>query len=125
MLAYIVLVVDDERMVREYVKSILLTNGFQTVEAANGKEALAVVQQTEGRLDAIVSDIQMPKLDGISFVREVRERYPRIPCILISGVVQLDSTANLHFLRKPFLPAQLLNVLRRAIAEAPRVMGAK
>jgi len=120
----VVLIADDEPMVRQYLRSILSAAGWQTIEAANGKEGLASVQDAAGRLDAIVSDIQMPGGDGINFVRAIGECFPRIPCILISGVVLIDPAVNVRFLRKPFTPAQLLETLRSAMADAPRVMKA-
>lgn len=122
MLFSVVLVADDEPMLRNYLSSILHSKGFQVIEAAGGREGLELVERTDGRLDAIVSDVQMPDGDGITFVGAVRERYPRIPCILISGVVRLDSTVDARFLQKPFSPAQLLEELQCAMDEGPRAL---
>ena len=115
MLFGLILLVDDDPMVRRYLKSLLVSKGLRTVEASDGDEGLTIVHQLDGRLDAIVSDIQMPKRDGISLARAVKAEYPRVALILISGMEQPDSSDDLLFLRKPFLPAQFIEALECAI----------
>jgi DNA-binding NtrC family response regulator len=106
------LIVDDEPGIREYVGAILHCAGFETVEARGGTEGFRIVQELSGRLDLIVSDIQMPDGDGISLAYSVAALYPGIRCLLISGRRRPELKANMEFLQKPFLPAQFLQAIR-------------
>ena len=108
------LVVDDEPSVRRYVSTLLQREHFQTLEAEDGVRALQIVQDINGCLDLIVSDIQMPNGDGLSFAHAVRESFPAVPIILVSGCAMQD--ADFVFLQKPFLPATLLRAVRKLFA---------
>lgn len=72
--AKICLVVDDEDAVRGYVRMTLEREGFKTIEAASGIEALRLVEKLGDAVDLIVSDIKMPDGDGITFVCAAREQ---------------------------------------------------
>jgi two-component system cell cycle sensor histidine kinase/response regulator CckA len=108
------LVVDDEPTVRKYVSTILKRENFQTLEAQDGTQALRIVQELGGRVDLIVSDLQMPNGDGLSFVQAVKNSFPGICVILISGNAQPD--AAFEFVKKPFLPTTLVSAVRRVLA---------
>ena len=79
------LVVDDEEPVRAYVKSILERENYRTTEANNGVEGLRIVKKLADALDIIVSDIRMPGGDGLTFATTVRESFPTVPIVLMSG----------------------------------------
>src|ERR1700675_4545169 len=66
------LVVDDDPDIRAYIKQILKRDGFETLEAGGGNAALEIVKLLDGCLDLIVTDIQMPEGDGLSFANAVR-----------------------------------------------------
>src|SRR5579872_6334588 len=95
------LVVDDEPSVRSYITAILQQENFTTLEAENGSHGLQIVQERDGDLDLIVSDIQMPNGDGLSLAHAVQESYPAVPVILISG--QVNPEGSFEFVQKPFL----------------------
>jgi CheY-like chemotaxis protein len=78
-----VLVVDDEPGMLRMLKAVLAQYGFVTEEACSGDDALKLLSKRS--FDVIVSDINMPGLDGLDFVREVRERDFRLPIITITG----------------------------------------
>ena len=105
------LVVDDEPSVRRYMITILQREDFRTLEAGDGAHALKIVQELDGRVDLIVSDIQMPNGDGLSFVQAVRRSFPTAPVILVSGNAKPD--ADFDFVEKPFLPSTLVSVVRK------------
>jgi CheY-like chemotaxis protein len=73
------LVVDDEAAVRSLVTSTLTRDGFRTLEAEDGIEALSLVRGLGNRISIIVSDIRMPKMDGHAFAKAVRSEFPSIP----------------------------------------------
>lgn len=113
--AYLVLVVDDDSMVRETMAELLEHKGFQVVQASNGLEAL---QLLDGSLtpSAIFLDIAMPVLDGIGF-RQLQLRNPTIagiPVIVITGDErpQFPNLGIVSVLRKPVDPVKLVEELK-------------
>lgn len=103
---YKILVVDDEPGIRELLSDLLSFLGYQCYEAANGVEALEVLDRNE--FDLIISDIRMPRMNGIELLRAVKQRSLKVPILLISGYnlndldrITADEMAN-GFLKKPF-----------------------
>jgi two-component system, cell cycle sensor histidine kinase and response regulator CckA len=112
------LVVDDDSAMRRFVRTILDRQGFQILEALNGVQGLHLVEKLGDALDLIVSDIHMPNGDGLTFVSTVRQTYPTIPIVLMSGSAgshqHIIPRPMFEFLQKPFTPAQLIEVIGRA-----------
>ena len=82
-MAETILVVDDEAQIRNTLRGVLSDEGFDVLEAENGRAALEVLAHRKPRL-AIV-DIWMPEVDGIELVQRMRTQAPRVPIIVISG----------------------------------------
>lgn len=114
------MVVDDNGSVRAYVKAALEGEGFRTLEAEDGELGLELVRKIGADIDLVISDIKMPKLDGIQLANWVRAEFPTIPIILISGYtdVALEKVPGVEFIPKPFLFSTLLNVVRKMVAMA-------
>jgi len=111
------LVVDDDPSVRTYIASVLRRENFETLEAEGGRKAFEIVQKLGGKVDLIVTDIQMPDGDGITFANSVRMLFPSIPILIVSGCIRPN--AEFEFVEKPFSAATMLNVVRRVFgAEA-------
>ena len=118
-----ILLVDDEDLLREGVKEILELSDYTVVEARDGEEALALF--AINNVDLVISDIVMPNMDGVDFVSRLRESFPNVPVLTISGgsrVVSarfgLDSAllcgANAS-LTKPFNAKQLLEKVKQLL----------
>ena len=107
------LVVDDEPSVRKYVSAILEREHFETLEAEDGAHGLQVVNELGGGLDLIVSDIQMPNMDGVTFAQAVKDSFPEMPVILVSGYSEADG--GFEFVEKPFSPGALLKAVRNVL----------
>ena len=112
----IILLVEDEDMVRAVAERALARNGYTVITAANGEAALEIL---EGRsdIDLIVSDVVMPVMDGPTMVRQVRNDFPNMPILFMSGYAeeQLRKMINLDdiaFLPKPFSVQQLAEAVR-------------
>jgi len=105
------LVVDDEPSVRRFISTVLEREHFQTLEAEDGARALQIVQELDGGLDLIVSDIQMPNGDGLSLAHAVKESFPAVPVILVSGYCV--PSGDFEFVQKPFGPATLVKAVRK------------
>ena len=84
----IILSVDDEDHVREFVSTVLEENGYTPIQATNGEEAMDIIERS--RPDLIIMDILMPKESGIRLYREVKtsESLKDIPVIIYSGVAK-------------------------------------
>ncbi len=115
-----ILLVEDEDMVRAVAERALTRQGYSVLTAENGEAALEVLE-TSGRPDLLISDVVMPTMDGPTMVRIVRERYPDLPILFMSGYaeeqlrksIDLD---NVSFLPKPFSVQQLAEAARDVLA---------
>lgn len=83
------LVVDDEPELRETLRRHYRLQGYDVAVAENGREALEVMARQ--RVDLVVSDIQMPEMDGITLLRTIRDEYPMVHVIMITGYVCLEN----------------------------------
>jgi two-component system cell cycle sensor histidine kinase/response regulator CckA len=106
-----VLVAEDDPMVAALVERLLAEHGYQVVTARHGEEALRVALR--GQVDLLVTDVRMPIMDGWELSRRLRERWPDLPVLYISGYdIELSQGAKRRgsgaFLRKPFDPDELL-----------------
>lgn len=118
----IVLVVDDEPMIRKVVTWVLRRSGYEVITAPDGEAGLETFQSCDD-IALVLSDIVMPRLDGVGMVRELRQRRPSIPVLFMSGYVghQLPALADddLHrLLDKPFTPTQLVERIEQVLSAA-------
>ena len=114
-----ILVVDDEPDFRIILDKILEKVGYTVMTATNGEEAFQLF--TKNKFDLVVTDIHMPKVDGIQLMKQIRDENPWVPIIAISGYEtesaihsKLDSK-YIYFLRKPFLKKELENAINNAL----------
>ncbi len=104
----IVLLVEDEPAVRGLFAMCLRKDGYFVMEASNGAEALAIVEQV-GRVDLVVTDVVMPIMKGPELAQRLREKFPTLRFIFVSGYVVHDELGpNAELLQKPFLKGDLL-----------------
>jgi two-component system chemotaxis response regulator CheY len=116
---YTILVVDDEDYIRELVSLILKREGFRIIEASNGREALDRLGET--KVDMVISDLKMPEIDGIDFIKQVRsiDRHKNTPIIVLTGeLLDYKREEWLHagaddMIMKPFIPKQLWDIVSR------------
>ena len=101
-----VLVVDDEDDIRQLIIKVL--SDFVVLEAANGHEALEIAQRE--RLNLVITDIRMPKMDGLTLLGHLKDEYPEIPVLGISGYIDSETVKERGFngfLEKPMALARL------------------
>src|SRR5579872_1019329 len=120
------LVVDDEEVIRKYLRAILERESILALEAENASQAMRIVQDLGGRLDLLITDIRMPgAMDGCDLAYAVRRSYPAVPVILISGYFDEASLRNADagflFLPKPFSAETVLSAARRVLARKSEV----
>lgn len=92
-----VLIVDDEPDIRKVVRMTLHKAGYDVLEAENGAKAIDTINTGENRLllDVIICDIRMPKVNGIEAIAYLRQNYPRVPLIVLTGFPDTDMATSL------------------------------
>jgi two-component system cell cycle sensor histidine kinase/response regulator CckA len=117
----VVLLVEDEEAVRRGGKRMLETRGYTVHEAGSGVEALDIMEELQGAVDIVVSDVVMPEMDGPTLLRELRKTYPDMKFIFVSGYAEdafarnLPADAKFGFLPKPFSLKQLAEAVREML----------
>ena len=114
---YTVLVVDDEEVVRQLACRMLTWTGYQALEARHGREALATIEEHNGPVHLVLTDIKMPGMNGRDLGRQVEERWPGMPILYMSGFASEVFRGGLlepdaPFLAKPFTQDDLAAKVR-------------
>jgi two-component system chemotaxis response regulator CheY len=118
----VIMVIDDSPSIRQLASFTLKSAGFEVIEASDGKEALGKLDGS--KIHLIVSDVNMPNMDGITFVREARKipRYQFTPIMILT--TESDTSKKLQgkeagahaWLVKPFNPDRLLKAVNKLVA---------
>jgi CheY-like chemotaxis protein len=112
------LVVDDEAPVRRFAVRVLRHDGFRVLEAADGAEALQLLQSRSENVDVVVSDIVMPRMNGVELMEALSVSHPQVPVVLMSGyagnqLLELGIAAPCSIVAKPFSQERLLAEVHR------------
>jgi CheY-like chemotaxis protein len=117
----VILIVEDEFLLRMNAAEMIGDAGFDVVEAGNADEAIAVLEARPD-IHVVFTDIQMPgSMDGLKLARFVRGRWPPIKIVATSGLVRVrkaDLPEGSRFLPKPYHPEQIVATLRDLTAAA-------
>ena len=120
-----VLLVEDEDPVRLFSSRALKNKGYRVIEADSAETALQILQEGSQKVDLIITDVVMPKMDGPTLIKEVRELHPdmKLKVIFISGYAEdnfrkrLGNESDIHFLPKPFSLKQLAGKVKEVMQE--------
>jgi two-component system chemotaxis response regulator CheY len=120
-----VLIVDDSPVMRASVKFALTSAGLEVAEASDGQNGLEVLSAMAGRAEKpamIITDVNMPRMDGLTFVREVKKTgFKFVPILVLTTESQADKKQEgkqagaAGWLVKPFTPQQLLDVVKKFV----------
>ncbi|HYF34417.1 MAG TPA: ATP-binding protein, partial [Prosthecobacter sp.] len=116
-----ILIVDDEAPVREVAASVLTALNFNVMTASDGTEALIQVAERRSELHAVITDLHMPSMDGLTFVRAVKRMLPEVSIIVASGRMEerdaneFKSLGVSAVLDKPFTQQMLVAVLKKTL----------
>ena len=113
-----ILLVDDEAGIRGLVRRILRRERYNVIEAATGEEAWAMALKHPGPIHLLLTDVMMPGVSGPQLAEQVKEVFPNIKVVFITGYSQTSPTEKLPsalLLQKPFTMTDLLRVVRQAI----------
>jgi two-component system cell cycle sensor histidine kinase/response regulator CckA len=117
-----ILLVEDEDGLRSLNARGLMSRGYTVMEAANGVEAMAILEKIGGTVDLVVSDVVMPEMDGPTLLKEMRKRNPELKIIFVSGYAEdafqkhLPEHGQFAFLPKPFTLKQLVAAVKETMA---------
>ena len=112
------LVVEDDAAMRNFLRMLLTELNFKVLTAADGADALIQVSENQAELRAVITDINMPNMDGIDFARVLKAKLPHAGIIVASGAIveqtreELEHLGVLAMLEKPFTSEQLIETLR-------------
>ncbi len=114
-----ILLVEDEDAVRVFSARALGNKGYQVVEAASGASALKILEEKKFDPEVLITDVMMPEMDGTQLAQIVREQYPHVKIIFISGYAEDRFKEhlgdNVYFLPKPFTLKQLASKVKEVI----------
>lgn len=112
-----VLVVDDELPICKFVRDVLLSAGYAVLTASNGEDALRIFREQSGRIGCVMTDYQMPGMNGRQLAEHLLRLQPGLQVIFISGA-ELD-LAGYPVLKKPLTSAQVSESVRNLLAAIP------
>jgi len=114
-----ILVVDDEEPIRKMNLDLLSNSGYEVYEAESGKDALARIIDAESRPNLVITDVNMPGMSGLELSKKIRDKYPGVKIIALSGLVhreECDSYVDAYF-SKPYDLAALRDKARELLGE--------
>jgi two-component system cell cycle sensor histidine kinase/response regulator CckA len=117
-----ILLVEDEEGLRSLNARGLRSRGYNVIEASNGIEAMEALEQENGAVDLVVSDVVMPEMDGPTLLKTMRSRNPDLKIIFVSGYAEdafeksLPENQQFAFLPKPFTLSQLVAAVKETMA---------
>lgn len=119
-----ILYVDDEFINLEMLK-LTFTNDFDIITAASGSEGLEILED-QPEINVIISDLKMPGMDGLEFVKIIKNRTPQKVCLLLTGFLESDIMLEgfnkeliFRYMMKPWDREELKNTLLEALSRAP------
>jgi two-component system chemotaxis response regulator CheY len=126
---YTILVVDDEELVRNLVVTLLSKSGYSSIAAVDGVDAL---NRMEGnKIDAVITDIKMPNMDGVALTVEILKRYPGLPILVMTAFDEEYSAGAAiaagarEYIKKPFSPDEFFTQLQKMINDSEAIKRLK
>lgn len=118
----VILVVEDEVLVRNFVCLQLQRDGYQVLAATDGVEALQVARAYTGTIHLLLTDVAMPRMDGLALARQMLEERPATRILVMSGRIVSEGreqTIDLPFIRKPFVAKTLREKVKEVLKNPP------
>jgi len=119
-----ILVVDDELLIRDLLYDFFNDQGWNISIADNGKKALDILKSKD--IDLLLTDIKMPEMDGLNLASHVKEHYPNLPVILMTGYPSVESSVVAlrqkveDYIIKPFNINQLYKTVEQKVKESTK-----
>ena len=119
----VVLLVEDEAVVREITGQVLVNAGYRVLESSSAADALELARQYPGRVDLLLTDVVMPEMNGIDLAEKLRALQPDVITVFMSGYAQSDLVRSIRassamHVQKPFTGKFLLSQIEQALRAA-------
>lgn len=128
-----ILVVDDESRMRKLIKDFLVKKEFNILEASDGEKALEVYRKNKSKINLVLLDVMMPKIDGWTVLQKIREEDRHLPVVMLTAKSEeqdelLGFELGAHeYISKPFSPkilvARVMNILQRTMPEELEIIS--
>lgn len=128
-----ILVVDDEARMRKLIKDFLVKKEFNILEASDGEKALEVYKKNKSKINLVLLDVMMPKIDGWTVLQKIREEDRHLPVVMLTAKSEeqdelLGFELGAHeYISKPFSPkilvARVMNILQRTMPEEIEIIS--
>ena len=115
----VVLVVDDEETLGQYTARVLASAGFRALVVHSGAEAVALLGSLGTVIWLVISDIEMPGITGVQVAAAIEAQWPEVQVLLVSGRGRPPSGYDDRFLRKPFMPSDLIAAVQCCLRGVP------
>ena len=112
-----ILLVDDDENIRSIIKKVLQQQGYEILEAVNGVDAIRIYEQDYSRVNLVITDIQMPEMDGWEFIDYLNIKGCKSPVLVITAQVVDEEpvSPNVHILLKPHRTSALLSKVKQLL----------
>ncbi len=124
-----ILIAEDEERMRRLVKDFLTKEGYTVLEAADGQEAMDIIETKMGQLSLVILDVMMPQYDGWSVLRHIRKKDSKLPVVMLTArsedsdeVFGLELGAS-DYITKPFSPIVLMARIKLLLRQQPESSG--
>ncbi|HLF20386.1 MAG TPA: response regulator [Bacteroidota bacterium] len=122
-----ILIIEDDEIMRSLLKTFLLGAGYEVMSTVDGIEGVDAYETNKRNIQLVVSDLQMPNLNGVGAFRKIKAMNPDVKVIFVSGYIdphlqrQLQSEGVQKFIRKPYSPDEILGAVREALGRPPEL----
>ena len=126
---YTILVVDDEELVRNLIVTLLSKSGHSSITAVDGVDALD--RMKGNKVDAVITDIKMPNMDGVALTVEIMKQYPGLPILVMTAFDEEYSAGAAiaagarEYIKKPFSPEEFFAQLQKMINDSETIKRLK
>ena len=116
-----ILILEDEEMLQELLKTMLEINGYRVVTASDGEEGIEVYRKNQKEIAVVLSDLGLPKLGGFEAFLKMKEINPAIKTVIASGYFEPAQKVDMlkadikDFVQKPYKPSEVLKILREVL----------
>ena len=120
-----VLIVDDEPMIRRFIRLLLENSGFAVLDAGNGSDALTLFHAHRDTISLVLTDVLMPNMNGPTLVDHLRQIDPSLPVLFISAYCDTvrGAMSDIECLPKPFTPDELVRKIQYALNHQPAIVA--
>jgi DNA-binding response OmpR family regulator len=119
-----ILLTEDEAVLRNFLKGLFESKGYRVYTAADGLEAVEVYKARHGEIDLVLTDVGLPKMNGVDEFKKMREIDPQVKILLASGFIEPETKAELlrsgakGFIQKPYKPYDVLKEIRKILDQS-------